>query len=82
MPCACEVLNAGNITVGGNSTGVPTVQAPNIAGLTAASNTAGAASKATEPPQAGTGNASQPSILIVEVEGYGGDDKDDKRKGQ
>jgi len=82
---AVQVLNAGNITVGGNSAGIPVVQAPNIAGLTAASNTAGAASKAAETPQANNTNASQPSILIVEVEGYGGDsgdDKGDKRKRQ
>jgi hypothetical protein len=69
---AVQVLNAGNIQVGGSSTGVPTVQAPNVGGLTAASNTAGAASKAVDSPTQLNNNASQPSILIVEIEGYGG----------
>ena len=39
------VANAANIQVGGKSSGVPTVEAPNIGGLTAANNTAGAAAK-------------------------------------
>ncbi|WP_295849516.1 filamentous haemagglutinin family protein [Tardiphaga sp.] len=39
------VANAANIQVGGKSSGVPTVEAPNIGGLTAANNTASAAAK-------------------------------------
>ena len=41
---AVQVLNAGNIQVGGKSSGVPTVVAPQIGALTAASNAAGATS--------------------------------------
>src|SRR5262249_36777535 len=40
---ALQVINAANIQVQGTSTGIPTAQAPNIGGLTEASNTAGAA---------------------------------------
>ncbi len=69
---AVQVLNASNLSVGGASTGVPTVQAPNVGGLTAASNTAGAASKTVDTLAPNNNNANQPSILIVEVEGYGG----------
>jgi hypothetical protein len=47
------------------------VQAPNIAGLTEASNTAGAAAQQAATPTQNSGNA-QPSIIIVEVLGFGG----------
>lgn len=79
-----RVLNADNISVGGAAAGVPAapvVAAPNIAGLTAASNTAGAsvsaatdlanqAAKQEEQPE------EEPSIITVEVLGYGGEDYD------
>lgn len=68
---AVQVVNAGNIQVGGSATGVPTVVAPNIGALSAASNTAGAAAKSTEPPTA-SGNNDRASVFIVEVVGYGG----------
>ncbi|WP_283808083.1 filamentous haemagglutinin family protein [Bradyrhizobium genosp. SA-4] len=68
---AVQVVNAGNIQVGGTSTGIPTVTAPNIGALSAASNTAGAAAKSAEPPTAG-GNNDRASVFIVEVVGYGG----------
>jgi filamentous hemagglutinin family protein len=68
---ALHVANAANIEVGGKSKGVPVIEAPDIGGLTEASNTAGAAQQA-GPPQ-NTANE-QPSIIIVEVLGFGGGD--------
>lgn len=70
---AVQVVNAGNIQVGGTATGIPTITAPNIGALSAASNTAGAAAKSAEPPTAG-GNNDRASVFIVEVVGYGGSD--------
>ncbi|MCK9917118.1 filamentous hemagglutinin family protein [Microbacteriaceae bacterium K1510] len=69
---AVQVLNAANIQVQGTTIGIPTLPAPNIGGLTQASNAAGAASQQVTPPQ-GAGQA-QPSIIIVEVLGFGGGD--------
>jgi filamentous hemagglutinin len=80
-------LNAGNIQVAGTSVGVPVVSAPNIAGLTAASNTSAAGANAAT--QVAAQNRSQtapeevPSIISVEVIGYGGGeggDEEDQRK--
>ncbi|MFZ4682292.1 MAG: filamentous hemagglutinin family protein, partial [Terrimicrobiaceae bacterium] len=80
---AVQVLNADNISVGGRSTGIPVapvVAAPNIAGLTAASNTSGAATTAA------TAMANQPpppepdeekaSLITVDVLGYGGGEEE------
>ncbi|TWT12543.1 filamentous haemagglutinin family protein [Reyranella sp. CPCC 100927] len=69
---ALQILNAANIQAQGTTTGVPTAQAPNIASLTEASSVAGAAAQqaATTPKQANA--AALPSIIIVEVLGYGG----------
>jgi hypothetical protein len=67
---AVLVLNASNIQVGGTSTGVPTVQAPPVAALASASNTAGASQKPTTPDQ--PANSDRPSIIIVEFLGFGG----------
>lgn len=68
---ALDIVNAANIQAQGNVTGAPQVQAPNIGGLTEASNTAGAAAQQASLPKQGSGNA-QPSIIIVEVLGFGG----------
>jgi hypothetical protein len=76
---AVEVLNAGNIQVGGTATGVPVVLAPNIGALTSASNTAGSETKAIEQP-ASPGKGDQPSIIIVEFLGFGGGDGDPEQK--
>ena len=80
---ALQILNAANIQVQGTSTGIPTVQAPSISAALSTSN-ATAASQQTATPNQGAGNA-QPSVIIVEVLGYGGgeapkpSDEDEKR---
>ncbi|MEW6436274.1 MAG: filamentous hemagglutinin family protein [Pseudomonadota bacterium] len=70
---ALQVLNSFNIEVGGTAIGIPTSAAPNIGALDSASTAAGAATKAIASPAQNRATA-QPSILIVEIEGYGGDD--------
>jgi len=67
---ALQVLNAANIQVQGTATGIPTVQAPNITAALSATNATAATQQAATPTQ-GSGN-SQPSVIIVEVLGYGG----------
>ncbi|WP_229744056.1 filamentous haemagglutinin family protein [Aliidongia dinghuensis] len=74
---ALHVENAFNIQVQGTAFGIPTAVAPNLGALTTASNAAGAAATAAE--AAGrTRNRSTaqdlPSIITVEVLGYGGGD--------
>jgi hypothetical protein len=68
------ILNASNITVGGTTTGVPTVAAPNVGALSAASNAAGTAAKTAELPTGSTPAQAPDSIFLVEVVGYGGGD--------
>jgi hypothetical protein len=74
------VTNAFNIQVQGVTTGVLNVAAPNTIALTAASNTAGAATDlATQAIKQQTGLAEQqdvPSFTTVEVLGYGGPNDD------
>lgn len=72
---ALRVLNAANIDVKGLSKGVPGVEAPAVVGLSEApKNNAGDAAQ-----QAAASNTSQvPSVIIVEVLGYGGGDGEDK----
>ena len=70
------IINAANITVAGKSTGLPTIVSPNVAAITAASNTVGAANQVANEvakQQAAQGEQqSIPSIITVEVLGYGG----------
>ncbi|MEW6438757.1 MAG: filamentous hemagglutinin family protein [Pseudomonadota bacterium] len=70
---ALYVVNANNIQVQGTAIGVPTAAAPNVGALDNASAASGAATKAIVAAPANNAGA-QPSILIVEIEGYGGDD--------
>ncbi len=74
---ALQVLNSFNIQVQGVTIGLPTAPAPNIGALTTASNTA-AATQATLPVPA-SGNGDRPSVIIVEVVGYGGGDQTPNR---
>ncbi|MGO4685805.1 filamentous haemagglutinin family protein, partial [Hyphomicrobium sp. 2TAF46] len=83
---ALHIVNAANISAQGSTTGVPTIQAPNIGGLTEASNASGAAAQSAANP-AQSGASEQPSVIIVEVIGFGGgddgaDDEERKRRTQ
>jgi filamentous hemagglutinin family protein len=78
---ATQVLNAGNIQSGGASTGVAPVAAPNISATVAAStaggasqNAAGEAARQQQPTQSQPEDL--PSIISVQVIGYGGGDDD------
>ncbi|WP_198135168.1 filamentous haemagglutinin family protein [Rhodopseudomonas palustris] len=68
---ALQIVNAANIQVQGTSTGLPTVQGPPVAALTAANNVAGAATPAASGPSQ---NNDRPSIILVEFLGFGGGD--------
>ncbi|WP_342750872.1 filamentous hemagglutinin family protein [Termitidicoccus mucosus] len=73
---ALQVINAANIQVQGDATGIPMAALPNLGALTAATNTAGAATAAAMEAAAGTRRAPAaapviPSIITVETVGYG-----------
>ena len=77
---AVRVANADNIQVGGVATGVPVTATPDVGGLTAASNAAGAATKDMDAASSrgrGATNADLPSIITVQVIGYGGGGDDE-----
>ncbi|MBY6242346.1 filamentous haemagglutinin family protein [Methylosinus sp. Sm6] len=69
---AQRVLNAYNVQVQGTAVGLQaSVSGPNVGALTAASNTSAAATKV-DRPSAGSDANDKPSIILVEVIGYGG----------
>ncbi len=78
---ATRILNANNISVGGNTTGAPPAPpppaAPNVSGATAASSASAgnnaSAQAATKPPSDQPKDEA-PSVISVEVMGYGGGD--------
>jgi Filamentous haemagglutinin family outer membrane protein len=78
---AVQIINAANIQVQGTVTGLPTVQGPPVAALTTANNTAGASQAAVPVPTTGSAN-DRPSIIIVEVIGYGGGASEDSPRPQ
>ncbi len=78
---AVQIVNAANISVGGNSTGAPSsaVSVPSISTTTSASNASAAAtSTAVNPAEQRQASdapavaAEQPSLISVELIGYGG----------
>ncbi|WP_127078968.1 filamentous haemagglutinin family protein [Rhodomicrobium lacus] len=69
---ALNVINADNFQVSGSAAGVPVVQAPNVSGLSEASNAAGQTAQTAQPSQNQGAGAS--TIIIVEVLGFGGGD--------
>lgn len=90
---ATIVLNAANISVGGTSAGTPaaaTVASPSLGAVSGANSSAGAATSATaqtgaQPQTQETTTQSLPSIITVEVIGYGGgsgDDDEERKRNQ
>ena len=81
---AVQILNAGNIQIGGVSVGTPVAPAaPNIGGMTTNANTAAStmSSSETVASQAraqanATSQQEMPSLITVEVLGYGGGEGD------
>jgi hypothetical protein len=71
---ALAIVNAANVQVGGKSTGLPTIAAPNVSALSAASGTAAAAAQSAQGAAnaAGAQSAQQvPSTITVELIGFG-----------
>jgi filamentous hemagglutinin family protein len=83
---ALIVANTFNIQVQGTVTGLPAAVAPNIGSLTSASNAAGqaaaAATDAAKQARSGPPPQELPSIITVEVVGYGGATPDQPQRPQ
>ncbi|NVO17593.1 MAG: filamentous hemagglutinin family protein [Rhodoplanes sp.] len=75
---ALQIINAANIQVQGRASGLPTVQAPDIGSALSASSTAGAAAKEAAAPTQSSAT-DRPSIIIVEILGYGGSQDGEER---
>ena len=79
---ALQVLNASNITVGGKATGIPTTATPNVGALAQGASVAGAMDSAAnqiiaaQNRQLAPDQIEMPSIITVDVIGYGGSDDD------
>lgn len=70
---ALRVVGIDNIQVGGTATGIPKAAAPQLAGTLSADQATAAATKDLEPSRrAGAAPQERPSIILVEVLGYGG----------
>jgi hypothetical protein len=72
---ALRVLNAEQFQVGGVAIGLPQVTAPNVGGILQGSGAAAAGQQSEGPRQEAR---PQPSIIIVEVIGYGGGDPNEQ----
>lgn len=73
---AAHVANAGNISVGGKSTGVPAAPAVNVGALASAGSAAASAAHAADAGRTGRSSRDNnaPSIISIDVLGFGGGD--------